>query len=182
MGMGWALNAGGSIIRIIKDIEDFNYTTIQRKIPNYIKRELASNGRLCDMISLFEGKSRDYRSDASPDIFIINGNNLNNKFYIEKDVTNRYIPQVIDGSKLIIETECKKQILDSEILNNVGFDIKDINKYHSEQIQFKSLASKTPDYTFFNVTNTDGLKYFFEDKDLGENIPMHTNTIMQELM
>ncbi|MDR1715295.1 MAG: RHS repeat protein [Prevotella sp.] len=175
VGMGWCLNAGGSVVKIIKDIEDHDYTSDVTKQNTSLIRRLSSKGLLSeDVINL---KTSKFRTDAYPDLFIVNGGGLSNKFYFEKTQNNEYIANTLNGQKLKIHTECIKQPYDNVVLNNIGFDIKYIHKSHSQQINFKSLINKSPDYSFFHIINTNGLKYFFEDKDIGENIPNGTGQI-----
>lgn len=83
VGLGWALNAGGLISRIVNGFTDekipggYMYNNIDiDEIPNYSNEELAS---------LFDNVVTERHYDLEPDLFFFNFNGYNGRFYIDKN-------------------------------------------------------------------------------------------------
>lgn len=75
IGLGWSLNAGGVIIRIVKDKDDYGpngFSTRYNSIPTVNQ----INGNLTTLNS-------ELTSDKEPDLFIINAWGLNDKFSMD---------------------------------------------------------------------------------------------------
>lgn len=192
VGMNWNINAGGSTIRSIKDIDDHeydegNFSWTDRgfesdqyvedyyyiSVEGYLNEEVVVPPRYSNP-TIIEGISK---KDASPDIFTAVAPGLNTKFYLEKSGVG-YLPKFLDGNGI------KALPTERRIFNNIkalGFDNRNI--YGIENIHtilpvggpkkepwIIEQNRKLHDYTDFQLTNTEGVLYSFSTPEVTEVI------------
>lgn len=165
VGLGWSLNAGGSILRIIKHVEDH---------ANIHAYQYASNGY--QLVEINKGQiirgyftppditiDKTRTDDAMPDLFIVNAPGLSSSFNLELDYKRRYSGSILDGSGIKI-TNIERDFVQTEGLQDAAiFDVQYLKKFSH---YMKSWSSKFSDYTSFTLKNIDGLEYRFFDKDI----------------
>lgn len=177
VGLGWNLNASGSIIKIIKDmddqesksgaISDYDFDYGSETCSFYTKK-----GYFKDYIEDTTGSvisCQDYtewaEEDASPDVFMASGPGFSSKFILEKTTTNyNIIP--IDGSGVINTEPITRG--DSNVAplgfygNELGFPEND-NLWNNNVFTIQK-------YLSFKLLNTNGIKYTFDKADLKESL------------
>ncbi len=198
LGLGWSLNAGGNISKIVKDIEDFDYSVGTWTEPDddfgYITSAyIASRGSMVDCLDLTSGPHHipytelpppynnsvytDWESgpcynpsreeDASPDQFVMGAPGISGNFYFEQDNNNPdlYHPKELSPKGLKFEGVNRSK---DYAFNFIGYDRSEINgtSYLPGNWKIGALLdaagnSYAEDYDQFEVTNTNGIKYFF---------------------
>jgi len=193
VGMGWNLNAGGSIIRIVKDIEDHKITESYWSEPDddfgvFPYAYISQKGYLKDCGDYVNENTapvnspqafwkspcnnRNMRIDASPDMFFVNASGISSSFYLTNGTNGNYIPKDLrnSGNKYDDVTYGFTQ-------NTAGFGFHTSEVSGLGQFNFTigDLGYGLPnveDYEEFKVTNTNGIKYFFGNAyDLVETVP-----------
>ncbi|MGV0753976.1 RHS repeat domain-containing protein [Empedobacter brevis] len=194
VGTGWSLNAGGNIIRSIKDIEDNNidygaWGRVDRgfegeydtedysyiSVKGYFRQESELSTSTMPRFYNAYGIAKE---DASPDIFTAIAPGLNSKFILSKRTEESYSPIFLDGNGNI-----GKDIFRGKInINSIGFDNRQISGLENVHNLFgdKNRPIGTPwiigkdwekkDYTGFHLTNTNGIKYEFNQLEYTEAI------------
>ncbi len=185
VGMGWNLNAGGSIIRNIKDLPDHGVIMGGRIRGGLGEAAIAEIGFLSEASdnspSGHSSPTVSAHIDSSPDIFTAISPGLHSKFYLTNlnrgnphDFhfnTSTYNINFIDGSATKGETVTKKSLintlpangfLESEVL---GYFVTSWKGYHPN------------DYEKFELTNTNGILYKYGSPDLYESVPSYTGDI-----
>lgn len=200
VGMNWVINAGGNILRIVKDLDDhtmkFNIDykfdwygegdTYLKPIGNYLThkgylKEYSDLKQITNFISPF---NRYYASeDALPDLFLVNSPSLSSKFHFEKGNSyTKYKPKVIDGSGIKIENVNYNEFSYENVKNYIGFDGETVfglnsRERNDEMTNYTKNESwkynKPKDYTDFKITDNKGLVHHFNDYDLIETIPLY---------
>lgn len=187
VGMGWNLNAGGNIYRKIIDVEDWEY------IKDYFSEEDWDLGSVQYQYVSSKGFNREIDEienplnpiggilpswypeiahlDAGPDEFNVIAPGLNTSFIVDKNYELKFLDGL--GNKAV--SSIRKEI----DVNNFGFDnryIKGLQNYHLNfnppnhpPLQIGK-DIKLIDYDNFNITNSSGVKYFFNSKDIFESI------------
>lgn len=189
VGLGWNLNAGGSIIHIVKDIPDEEM---------YVKAYTEPRGDdLYEVISLgYHRRDYDYDDskdeigrvlpnnrkykrnysnfiDSSPDLYHLVAPNLNTKFIVLSDDPIK--KTTTRGKHNFFSRQFKTTFLDNNSLkmddNNLHYSIFDapniLNKEYGETGTYTN-PSKYQEYheakylDSFKVTNSDGLIYEFK--------------------
>lgn len=199
VGLGWNLNAGGSIIRIIKDIDDnlliWDWEWVRGSIyEDYVPaiKHVIKKGFYRKYTDLLEEYNSDATStsgeyaqeDSSPDLFIVNAPSLSSRFSFEKDDQNRYIANILDGTGISVAPSLISHYnFDNEnpygdrFINAMGFTSADIlygRGYTSLDVTMKYNARRSLlDYPSFNVQNINGVKYEFNQPDIVESIPVY---------
>lgn len=157
VGLGWSLNAGGLITRVVKGIPDDQfsvYCTDYNSQTGYGGDYYADNAGYfyCSNLinELYDGTSgnqlelRDKialgQLDGDPDIFYFNFGGYSGSFVFDKD----RIPHLTSDSDL-----------------NISFEQKDEN----------GILSTTGLITSFTIIATDGTKFFFEEVEFSRVFP-----------
>lgn len=188
VGLGWSLNAGGSVLRIIKNMEDHTSTWAQHwsmYMGEYIfdGRYLTSKGHLINYGDndqegrLWTGSSYPVDEDASPDLFLTNAPGLSTKFNIERISKTKYKANILDGTAIIVDTilHGHMNIDDSKVIQATGFNDFDVYSGSNNRNTFRLISQKgVNDYSGFSISNPKGLDYSFYKADLTESIPRHT--------
>jgi YD repeat-containing protein len=146
VGMGWNLNAGGSVTKIVNDIEDFDYsigswTEEDFDYGFYTEYYVSSYGSKTDLSQFFGnfsqygklpdpfdeggsgglgsgGTGTNISSDASPDLFLANAPGLSSKFIVNKTISGNYLPFELSPSGTYFEEVLRTQDRD---FNFIGF-------------------------------------------------------------
>lgn len=186
VGTGWNLNAGGSIYRSIKDIDDWEYYMDQYSEEDWdlgqIKYQFVSSkgfNRDIDEIEnpfqpgygiLSKGLAK---LDASPDRFSVSAPGLSTEFYVNK--WNQAVFIDGNGSKSSME----RGVIE-DVLPKFGFDnrnVKGIGNLHNlisccgNPIGTPLLLGKNiivVDYRKFEIKNINGVRYAFNSQDVFE--------------
>ncbi len=184
VGAGWNLNAGGNVIRIIKDIDDNKMKIGKYAEPNW------DYGVECYKYVSVKGFFRNFslepggncgvstgynlwaKEDASPDLFIANAPGLNTKFYIKKEEVG-YSIKFLDGNGNKATT-----YRDNFDFTTFGFNNNDIKGLeaidelldgHENGYMIKEIVEPV-DYKEFMIKNLNGIEYKFTDVDAVESI------------
>ncbi|KZS39457.1 hypothetical protein AWE51_13050 [Aquimarina aggregata] len=183
VGLGWNLNASGSIANIIKDIPDqtFRRGKISEKdfdFGSITYQYVTKKGYLRDydeilqgnlIPELYPGYKLEAEEDASPDIFIANAPGLSSRFILEKN-NNSYTILPVDGSGIINSNTITYGEVDS---SNLGFQLNEIEITdfggYSPTSNFTNKFNYYG-YDTFELVNTNGIKYIFDKKDLRESL------------
>ncbi|WP_298547121.1 RHS repeat domain-containing protein [uncultured Aquimarina sp.] len=183
VGLGWNLNASGSVATIIKDIPDqtlrrglisendwdhgsITYEYVTQK--GYL-REYDEILQINSHYDLYQGYDLEAEEDASPDIFIANAPGLSSRFILEKN-NNSFNILPIDGSGIINSNPITYGEVES---NNLGFQLNEL-----EILDYNGYSPTTNwtdifnyyGYHKFELINTNGIKYIFDKKDLRESL------------
>ncbi|WP_339610484.1 RHS repeat domain-containing protein [uncultured Planktosalinus sp.] len=186
VGLGWNLNASGSVVRIIKDIDDheMGYATFGEidwdyGVINYYYPSIKGYFRDYDDFiqtgptghSLYQGYELMAKEDAAPDLFMANAPGFSSKFILEK-VTNGFDILPIDGSGVISESLITRT---SDGTQSLGFTFGELGFTNGfcgipSTENWLDMRGYT-DYKEFKLINTNGLKYRFSLKDIYETMP-----------
>jgi YD repeat-containing protein len=86
VGLGWALNAGGVITKVIKDRDDYSsdlgFIARHNQIPDYNSIDAGVIGGVGNSSELL-AEYNNY--DKEPDLYIVNANNVSSKFCMDND-------------------------------------------------------------------------------------------------
>lgn len=192
VGLGWNLNAGGSIIRIVKDIEDHTINWEWKwRLQNdeYYRncRHVTSKGFLAtysDYIDdrfLCSSTSSIYANeDASPDLFLANAPGLSTKFQLERKTKEKYFARILNPTGIQIDTvfHGKQTFAETVLLNSLGFKDDYLNSWgdnitagYATKITENQGKNFFFDYPGFSLININGLKYNFSKPDIVESLP-----------
>ncbi|MCX8472518.1 MAG: hypothetical protein ORN85_02595, partial [Sediminibacterium sp.] len=150
VGLGWALNAGGVIMRQVKGLPDEAYTQSYRQKYGY----LTNAGYLSFLDSINDGANIPDLADFEPDMFTFNFNGYSGKFVINDDGN----PVLFPMQDLKIEYDYPNSLW----LNNLNQNIN-IYGWTSPQGATKSSIRS------FTITTMDGTKYYFGAQDAYPN-------------
>jgi len=194
VGIGWNVNAGGSVLRTIKDIDDneielspntytSSWTTDEftnLTIPNpFRKTYVNKKGYLAEYtdlnltnppLTLPSGTGT--AIDASPDLFVANAPGLNSKFFLNN--LNRGNPTDFQNN---VSTFTMKFIDGSGTKGATVTRKRLSNSLPSNGFGF-NYNLKPMDYENFELTNTNGLKYTFGSTDISEFLPSYYSPTM----
>lgn len=204
VGLGWNLNAGGSVIRTVKDIEDHKLTTgitTETGVSDYdeagypILRPtgayITSKGfwrEYSEMKNMYDPKVYGYKGyetseycheDSSPDQFIVAAPSLKTTFIINgKHNNSLYIPSELNQDGNIIDPLSHSYInLNKDLNGYVGF--KYINATDSWGViwDWELLTNNKifRDYGKISIKNPKGIQYIFDSYDISETMPILEN-------
>ena len=179
VGLGWSLNAGGNIVKIIKDLEDEERLTISYKVPNDIVTKTSYLGYHRVNFEIDEtGSDNDDviryvdKVDGSPDIFRVNAPGLQTSFFLE-DLpaiyqstifsTRKYHPVFLDNSGV----EGGTMIRQSIPVDKLGFTGDEDGNPNRTLASYDG-SNSILDFNNFELKNTNGLIYDFTSKDIYE--------------
>lgn len=194
VGLGWNLNAGGSIMRIVKDVEDHTITWGWEwyiYFDEYYRktRYVTSKGSLATYNDFYEkypdGKftstSSSYSNeDSSSDLFLANAPGLSTKFHMERKTKEKYYARVLNPNGVLIDTvyHKKQSFADPTLIKSFGFKDDALNHWGQNMVQgVASTATNNQgknnffDYFSFSLINMNGLKYEFNKADIIETLP-----------
>jgi len=156
VGLGWSLNAGGSIIRVIKDVSDNELTISAGDV-----QKMGYHRRVYDRWKTNQVGNSKY-IDASPDLFHVAAPDLNAKFMIVSDAPMEQ-DHLDAGINNLLTREFKTIFLnDNSILMN------DEELHYTDELTSEGSDSTcdervNPHYLDgFEITNSKGLEYEFE--------------------
>lgn len=201
VGMNWVLNAGGNILRIVKDLDDHTlkynldyqydpYTgdgdTNLKSIGHYLTskgflKEYDDLKQITNYISTHYNLKSIASEDALPDLFLVNSPSLSTKFHFEKGKSYiKYKPKIMDGSGIKIEDVNYNEFSYENVKNIIGFKGEEVfnngferdNYLTNYMKNFSWYYNPPKDYSNFKITNINGLVYNFNDYDLIETIPI----------
>lgn len=158
-GIGWQLNAGGVITRLVNDLDDLTTPSNKRKFKTY--------SQLVDLINYHLNTSQelvdiaDNNVDSEVDIFNFNFNGNSGSFYLDETFTPRLIKY---------DKEVKIEVLNNNTLNNDAIIVitnTDGVKYYfgggnaSESTRFKSQTGQMMSFAqtsfyLYKIQNTLG--------------------------
>lgn len=189
VGLGWNLQAGGTVIREIKDLEDHEIQQIYKEgfISNYSPKLLKNLGYFMKPEDLNSpGTSNTIFSDiakidASPDLFLANAPGLTSKFYLESynrgsNPNDFYNNESTYTIKFLNGSADKGEIVTRKRLNGLtsnGFLTSEIQGFPESLQGVHGLFqnNQTPmDYESFVITNSQGLRFSFNKPDFTESI------------
>ncbi len=146
VGWGWTLDAGGSIIKMVRDIDDQEYSTIDEIVSctsgpdcneiglRHNSTKLSRLGYLRRVNDEYAGTDSSYiamlNEDAQPDLFMANAPGLSTQFYLERNSSiynpsNGYQAKPLDGSLTRIEDVHYNSFNVETIKNYAGFRYQD---------------------------------------------------------
>lgn len=191
VGIGWSLNAGGSILKIVRDLSDDDFHGTGHSEANNDQGGSGSFEWILAQVGYHrKGYPNPYsyfnnpgwhhnttgtgtlgKLDSSPDFFSVNAPGLNTKFYLEdanpSDNTTQFAGRTydavfLDHSGVKINHAIQRT---TEIVPRFGttvipgtYTVNGTSFYNYNYIDFSS----------FEVLNTNGIKYSFENKDYSE--------------
>lgn len=185
VGLGWNLNAGGSIAREIKDVKDSKFISYNKTydmnqfkyyaVLGYHRLDEKASDNCNDHESLHIGKM-----DGSPDLFFVNAPGISNKFYLLNNGTDFNEPYLDREYKSIfLEKDNSSMGLiqreEIDLSSHFGFtgeeDGNPGQNYWTPNIYV--LDAKKYDFKSFGI-NRNGLNYTFNSINLIEtrNLPV----------
>ncbi|SHF70355.1 DUF5977 domain-containing protein [Chryseobacterium vrystaatense] len=192
VGMGWNLNAGGNIIRKIKDLDDHSILSQsgQSNSKPYIY-ELGWLRQMTDISpdgTLGSGLITTYsKTDASPDVFKAVAPGLNANFYLTNlnrgNPNNFYNNVSTYNLKFLDGSGTKGDIVTKKLLSTLpasGFSGGEVlSTFFPPNVGSGGVPN---DYEKFQLTNTEGVKYSFDSPDVVESIPSFASAVNRSIM
>lgn len=196
VGLGWSLNAGGSILKVVRDLPDDDFYGTGYAVPDDTGDNAGSYETIVSQIGYHRGKSPEPFSyyevptgwvhsdseaaaewskiDSSPDFFYVNAPGLSSKFYLEdKFPTNNTTPFANRKFNAIfldhsgIKVQNQIQRTTSVIPRLIDLSFgNNPADFHQNGTAFYNYEYL--DFPSFEVVNTNGLKYIFDTKDYSE--------------
>ena len=195
VGIGWSLNAGGSILKIVRDLNDDDFQGTGFGSPDDTQGGSGSFSWILSQVGYHRnGYPNPYsywniawyhntlgtgelgKLDSSPDFFHVNAPGLSTKFYL-KDANpgdnttlfpgRSYNAIFLDHSGAKIDGPLQR-ITETVPRFETSFDpgtytVNGTSFFNYDYIDFSS----------FEVVNTDGMKYLFDNKDYSESTYNH---------
>lgn len=179
VGAGWVLEAGGSISKMVKDMDD--RVVYGRLFPNGTTNgfigKVVSIGNIVDASNL----NTYYPSkDLMPDLFFATAPGLNSKFYFDRENNNIVVKEVNNSNNKISWGDPYNKIYDGDLqsLAWVGLDNIFFNLTASQKSEVQSrvnsifqIGNLFSDYASFNISNTKGVSYQFSTSDVNVSYP-----------
>lgn len=179
VGAGWVLEAGGSISKMVKDMDD--RVVYGRLFPNGTTNgfigKVISIGNIVDASTL----NTYYPSkDLMPDVFFATAPGLNSKFYFDRENNNVVVKEVNNSKNKISWGDPYSKIYDGNLqsLAWVGLDNIFYNLTASQKNEVQSRVNTVfqignifSDYASFNISNTKGVNYQFSISDVNVSYP-----------
>ncbi|WP_430409212.1 RHS repeat domain-containing protein [Kordia sp.] len=196
VGLGWSLNANGSILKVVKDLSDDDFYGTGYAVPDDTGDNAGSYETIVTQIGNHRGKSPEPFSyykvptgwvhsdseaaaewskiDSSPDFFYANAPGLSSKFYLEDqnptDNTTPFANRVFNAIFLDhsgVKVQNQLQRTTSIIPRLIDVSHgNDPASFYVNGIPFYNYEYL--DFPSFEVVNTNGLKYIFDTKDYSE--------------
>ncbi|KQT35598.1 hypothetical protein ASG22_00810 [Chryseobacterium sp. Leaf405] len=183
VGMGWNLNAGGNIIRQMKDLDDHDLTLGPGLPGPTNKPYISKKGWFMEFTDISSvgntnGLNLSYsKTDASPDLFTAFAPGLKSNFYLsylDRGTPNNYHTNVstyninfLDGSGAKGLPVTRKPLINN--LPAFGFSAGEVlSTYFPSNVGYGGFPM---DYEKFELINTQGIKYHFKSPDIIETIP-----------
>lgn len=201
VGMGWVLQAGGNMTKMIRDLDDNQLNYIPSKLNPENEWHLTGVGYLRDKSENdFPSKIVTEKSitiDAQPDLFYASVPGLKGKFNFERTSSGNIIANDISKSGSILTTTGYQSFQNSiatRPINQIWFGADKIFpqvNYNDlwgvlNTIANNNIKSFAYDYDEFNIVNSKGVKYKFKTHDVnisssshldGFQLKTHNNTI-----
>jgi len=196
VGLGWSLNANGSILKVVRDLSDdefygsgyseYDDTGDNAGTFDWIVTQIGSHrGKSPEPYSYYSattgwmhGNSSNAvwkKVDSSPDFFYVNAPGLNTKFFLEDanpndDTTvfaNRTFNAIfLDHSGIKINNTLQRNTTTVPRLRD-PYPSNPTGDYTVNGIPFFNYDHL--DFSTFEVVNTNGVKYIFDVKDYSES-------------
>ena len=196
VGLGWSLNAGGNITRIIRDLDDkeldvygfalpddtmdnagtwenqINTIGYHRKNAIVSYQSGSSSGTTINSQYPYSDMYDVIKIDSSPDEYIANAPGLSTSFYL-KDTQETSLSDLFENKEyeaiFLDNSGVKSPILSRStiLVNGIGFSGSEDG--NPNQNWSNSGASQRDDFNNFTLTNTAGLEYNFSSKDFVES-------------
>ncbi|MFT5875292.1 MAG: YD repeat-containing protein [Clostridium sp.] len=205
MGLGWSLNAGGSILKIIRDLSDDDVGANSFYYPDDTGDNAGSHEDLITRLGYHRQTSaistntyisaiNDWRylnftppyipdapdmqkNDSSPDFFHVNAPGLSTKFYLKDSNPTNYTTPFenriydaifLDHSGIKIDHSIQRTTttlgrLFSASIGNPNYQTTSYNTNGTTFYNYNHL-----DFPSFEITNINGVKYTFGNKDYSE--------------
>jgi hypothetical protein len=189
VGIGWNLNAGGSILKIVRDLNDDDFYGTGYSYQNDDQGGSGDHEWMLSQVGYHrkgypnpysywngawfhntQGTGTIGKLDSSPDFFHVNAPGLSTKFYLKDNTGNNttqfagrsYEAIFLDHSGSKIEESINRS---SEVvprfaneINQGTYSVNGTSFYNYNYIDFNS----------FEIINTNGVKYLFDNKDYSE--------------
>lgn len=187
VGTGWILNAGGSVIRIVQDLDDDQLKSVDYYLnnntattPRLRVSEMGYNRSLNGLgngFVIIDKVDNGIHYDTSPDIYYANAPGLFSKFYLNFNETEKkYNPQLLSGKgHLITANRVEEPLNTPDLKDKKGFkrlytsafnlypdEANRLHEYNDNYVPVKSFD--------FSIINMEGVQYNFKEKDLSESI------------
>ncbi|WP_172283806.1 hypothetical protein [Chryseobacterium sp. LAM-KRS1] len=178
VGTGWVLQAGGSVNKMIRDIEDRStyLRTFQNPSGIGFMNRIVAAGNLVDITN---ANLYYFSNDLMPDLFFATAPNLTSKFYFDRSSNNISIKEVDNANNKILPGNSSANVYNGDLksLAWVGTDkvFPTLNQAQKDEIQQKIdylfQTYKGSDYENFTIINPIGVKYKFETSDVNVSFP-----------
>jgi YD repeat-containing protein len=176
VGLGWALNAGGCIVREIKHLDDFigQGYYVDQDFPESDENNNSVNANASDNISNYRDGYLANTKDSEPDIFRYNFGNMLGSFFFERDIENGTdanidslgVEAIITNKNTYLKIVCRRI---HNPMYNLNFEITDAygNTYY--------FSSNERTRTIVNVLNGPPQEQYlnrnhFESNDVDEEV------------
>ncbi|WP_433991529.1 RHS repeat domain-containing protein [Kordia algicida OT-1] len=196
VGLGWSLNANGSILKIVRDLNDDDFYGTGYSVPDDTGDNAGSFETIVTQIGYHRGKSPEPFSfnsatgmvhsdseeaeewskiDSSPDFFYANAPGLSSKFYLEDKFPNdnttpfanrKYNAIFLDHSGVKVQNLIQRTTTTIPRLVDISHGNEPADFYQNG-IPFYNYQYL--DFPSFEIVNTNGLKYIFDTKDYSES-------------
>lgn len=176
-GWGWSLQAGGSVTRMVRDIEDHDYEKV-------FEVTACDGTRYCDDFGLQIGDGKllktgylrrandesgwsdaasisNLSEDALPDLFLAQAPGLSSQFHLERNFTPYNTSQfydaiVLDGSSTRVSRVSRKPFNVETIKNFAGFSYQDAVPYIEYNYIFSSNNGVNETNPLYQIRGIDG--------------------------
>ncbi len=174
VGLGWNLNAGGNILRIIKDIDDRKYLKFSYQQPDdyepnqgTVEYKLLSIG--------YHQKDKDFqysfeidKRDSSPDFYFVSAPGLKTKFFLhdihpddyETDFENREFKAIFINRQGIKMDIIKRKLIN---LKSIGFSGEEDGNPYQSYSGFPLINSTS--ITYYNPLNANDIQTLYGNKN-----------------
>lgn len=180
VGSGWVLQAGGSVNKMIRDLEDRSVYTYDRKVAGQTNpiTYLTAYGSLrsYDEFNYLQ-RHPSFSTDLLPDLFMATAPGLNSKFYFSKD-NGIITAKETDNSRnsIALPENLYDKVYNGDLMALAWAGGSNVFPEITNQTQFNKIESYVKDYVFalnwyldysnFDIVNTSGVLYKFKTSDV----------------
>ncbi|AZA80556.1 hypothetical protein C1637_22465 [Chryseobacterium lactis] len=188
VGWGWSLQSGGSLTKIVRDIDDHDFDSEAEITPcrnngtcddinlQFTEAKVLRLGylrRLSDKLSSIQGSILSNLSDdALPDLFLVQAPGLSSRFHLERNFS-QYSPLqpykaiLLDGSSVKIEDVYYNNFNVESIKDFAGFNYKDaVPNIEYSYIFSSSNNGVNADNPIYQIRGFDGLPGLMRTKSI----------------
>ncbi|WP_172283805.1 hypothetical protein [Chryseobacterium sp. LAM-KRS1] len=180
VGAGWVLQAGGSISKMVRDIED---RTVYLRLYSINSSSYSTKAVAAGSLTSPSNTAIDASKDLMPDLFITTAPGLNSKFYFTLDSNdNILVKEIGNKGNKIIHGDIYGKVYEGDLKSLAWVGVNKVFPYYNNQARlndiqgavddiFQNYPGNFSDYASFNITNPQGTNYKFKTSDINVAFP-----------